>query len=104
MTHPRPPRSRRPLLIALNLALLALLGGLTWSADAEARQSARARGRYIGVAGGAPGASGDVFWILDTVNREMIALAWDPNTKASVLAGYRDLAIDAAAAMQRGGR
>jgi len=104
MTHRLASRPRRLLLIALNVGLLGLLGMVTWSSVADARQDARVRGRYIAVAGGAPGASGDVVWIIDTVNQEMIALTWDASTRATVGVGYRNLAIDAGTALRGGGR
>jgi hypothetical protein len=92
------------MLIALNLGLLAGLAMVSWSASADAWQNGRARGKYLAVSGGAPGATGDVVWIVDTVNQQMIALSWDPNTKAMVGVGFRDLTIDAGTALRGGGR
>lgn len=104
MTHRLATRPRRLMLIALNLGLLGLLAMVTWSSSATARQDGRARGRYMAVAGGAPGASADVIWIVDTVNQEMIALTWDASTRSTVGVGYRNLAIDAGTALRGGGR
>jgi hypothetical protein len=101
----RPPAPRRRLLlVAMNLGLLGLLAAVTWSSSAAAQAEARARGRYLAVSGGVPGTDADVVWIVDTVNQEMVALTWDSDRKQIIGVGYRDLALDTAAALRGGGR
>lgn len=81
-------------LIALNAALLALLAAVTFGSIAYGQ--ARGRGEYTMVAGGAPGADAQVVFITDVSNQEMIAVVFNPNTKALEGIGYRSLAADAA--------
>jgi len=91
-----PPRKLTAVrgLLVLNLALLTLLAAVTFgsSADAQVRQ----RGEYTMVAGGANGASAGVVYVVDTVNNQLIALTYDPNSKSLVGVGSRNLARDAA--------
>jgi uncharacterized protein (UPF0333 family) len=80
-------------LIALNAALLVLLGVVTFGSIAYGQ--ARGRGEYTMVAGGAQGADAQVIYIVDVANQEMIAVVFNPNAKTLEGVGYRNLAADA---------
>jgi hypothetical protein len=83
---------RLPGLLALNGALLLVLGAVTFGPSADAQ--ARTRGEYTMVAGRANGAASSAVYIVDTVNQELIALTYDPNAKRVSGIGYRNLAAD----------
>jgi len=89
-------RARRPGrlhgLLALNGALLLVLGAVTFGPSAEAQ--VRARGSYTMVAGGVNGSASGAVYIVDTTNEELIALTYDPNSKELVGVGFRSLAAD----------
>jgi len=101
---PDPASRRRPgrplhALVALNLALLVVLG-LVVHGGGEARAQFRRAGDYLMVAGGVSGRESDVVYLIDTVNEEMVVLGYDtPNRKLDGLA-FRNLAAD----MQQAGR
>jgi len=88
-------------LVVLNLALLGVLGAVSFSpmADAQSAKSAngttRARGEYSIVGGATIGGVSSVIYVLDTINRELIALNWNDSTKSLEGVGYRDLSLDA---------
>lgn len=88
-------------LVVLNLALLGVLGAVSFSpmADAQSANSAnsttRARGEYSIVGGATIGGVSSVIYVLDTINRELIALNWNDSTKSLEGVGYRDLSLDA---------
>jgi hypothetical protein len=88
-------------LVVLNLALLGVLGAVSFSpmADAQSAKSAngatRARGEYSIVGGATIGGVSSVIYVLDTINRELIALNWNDSTKSLEGVGYRDLSVDA---------
>ncbi|MDY7109404.1 MAG: hypothetical protein SYC29_12280 [Planctomycetota bacterium] len=88
------PRAGRRLrgLLALNAALLAVLGAVTFGPSAGAQ--ARTRGDYTMAAGRANGAQSGVVYIVDTVNQELIAVTFDPNNKQVDGIGYRSLTAD----------
>ena len=94
----RPASTFRSLLV-LNTLLLALLGGVTFGSSADAQS--RARGHYTMVAGGVNGATSSAVYIIDVVNQEMIAVAYNQNTKRLDGIGYRNLAYDATARTER---
>ena len=79
----------------LHAALLAVLGFVTLGPDAEA-QSGRASGEFTMVSGGVNGTEGDVVYIVDTVNEELIAVGYDNNSNRLSGIGYRNIAGDAA--------
>ena len=99
--HPTNPaarrhfRSRRPLLIALNAGLLAALGLVLYGPQALAQATGnRAPGEYVVIGGDMPGTTDGVVFVLDTVNREMIALEWNQSRNALEGVGYRDFTTD----------
>ncbi len=84
----------RRLLIALNLVLLLLLVAVVWSPVASAQRGGRARGDYTMVSGRIQGGNTNAIYIVDSNNQDMIALRWNPGTKALDGIGYRDLQED----------
>lgn len=85
-------------LIALNLALLGGLGLVTFAPGAGAQSGnamSRVRGDYSIVGGASIGGVSSVVYVLDTANRELIALNWNDSTKSLDGVGYRDLSVDA---------
>lgn len=81
-------------LIAVNGALLAALVFVTFSLPLKA-QGFRARGNYHAVSGSVPGWDAGVIYVVDETNQQLIALTFNPNTKALQGVGARDLARDA---------
>lgn len=98
-TDPKPRTAARPgvprTLIALNLALLAALGGVSLAPRAGAQnQLDRARGEYTLVGGMISGGNSNAIYVLDAANREMIALVYEQSRRTVQGVGYRDLATD----------
>lgn len=91
---------RRPSnsLVVLNLALLGVLALITLAPRAGAQLSdptaQRARGEYTLVGGQTSSGNSNAIYVLDTANRELVALRWNPNTSALDGIGYRNLAQD----------
>ncbi len=97
----------KKLLLALNGTLLAFLAvvvvipaPLPGAAEAIAGQPGnggaanRQRGQYVMVSGRSSGSTGNVVYILDTVNREMVALKYNKGNSALEGVGYRNLSDD----------
>ena len=87
-------------LVVLNLALLFAFGTLTFSQRAHAQNRAdsttanRVPGDYSVVGGSPLGGVTSTIYVLDSANREMIALKWNDSTKQLEGIGYRDLDMD----------
>lgn len=85
-------------LVVLNLVLLAGLGVVSLAPSAGAQnninQSTRARGEYSIVGGATIGGVSSVIYVLDTANRELIALNWNDSNKSLEGVGYRDMSRD----------
>ncbi len=101
----RPRRTSRALL-ALNGALIALLGFVTLGPDANAQGESRdrLRGEYVLVGGDIPFGNENAIYILDSANQEMVAVRWTSSSGAAgklEAIGYRDLAADAEARIGR---
>lgn len=88
-------RNTLPGLLLLNGLLLGLLAAVTFGPNATA-QGARGRGEYTMVSGGANGTDAGIIYIVDVANQEMVAMAYNNNTKVLDGVGYRNLATDAA--------
>ncbi len=90
-------RPRRSGLVALNLALLAVLGVVTVSPRVGAQMGNpenRVRGEYTLVGGEVLGETASTIYVLDSANRELVSLRWNDSTKALEGVGYRDLVRD----------
>ena len=89
------PRSRTTRwLLASNLALMA---GVVVVAVAQPNDpaNARSRGEYAMVSIKPPSGNGDVIFVVDANNQEMVALRWDAGVRKLLGIGYRNLAADA---------
>lgn len=87
-------------LVALNAGLVGVLAMVTWTGaqpagQASAASSPRSPGQYTMVAGRVLGGSSHAVYILDAVNHEMAALAWDRSRERFEPIGYRNFASDA---------
>jgi hypothetical protein len=80
-------------LIALNAALLTVLAAVTFGAAADAQ--GRVRGEYTMVAGEVNGSESSAVYIADVSNQELIAIAYNINTKTLDGIAYVNLAADA---------
>lgn len=93
--------ARRTGLVALNLLLLAVLGAVTLAPRLEAQsmrgefQNPRVRGEYAIVGGDTLGETSSTVYVLDSANRELVALRWNESTKSLEGVGFRDLVRDA---------
>ncbi|MEQ8769149.1 MAG: hypothetical protein RIB60_01415 [Phycisphaerales bacterium] len=101
-------RARRtsPALLALNGALVAVLGFVTLGPDATAQGESpdRLRGEYVLVGGDIPFGNESAIYILDSANQEMVAVRWTSSSGASgklEAIGYRDLRADTQARVGR---
>ncbi|MCC6660752.1 MAG: hypothetical protein IT437_07690 [Phycisphaerales bacterium] len=83
-------------LVLLNAGLLVLLAAVSLAPTAGAQRGGRAGGDYTMVSGRVQGGSGNVVYIVDAANQEMIAVRWNRSTKSLDGLAYRDLAADAA--------
>ncbi len=89
-------------LVALNAVLLAALAGVTLSPRAGAQsgltgagyEHVRVRGEYALVGGTTLGDTASTIYILDSANRELLALRWNDSLKSLEGVGYRDLVRD----------
>ncbi|QOJ00641.1 MAG: hypothetical protein HRU70_09115 [Phycisphaeraceae bacterium] len=93
--------SRR--LVVLNVALLALLAGLTvWPGGEAGAQpvSQRPRGEYTMVSAKTVMGSNHAVYIIDASNREMVAVRWDARRTLAGI-GYRNLDADIGAPAAR---
>ncbi|HMN96808.1 MAG TPA: hypothetical protein PKC43_07175 [Phycisphaerales bacterium] len=89
-------------LVALNGALLGALAFVTLSPIA-AGQGERARAQYMVTSGTVKGSESAVIWVIDQTNQDLVAMTWNVQQSRLEGVGYRDLRIDAAAAL-RGSR
>lgn len=64
----------------------------------------RAVGNYVFVSGTVNGSPQEIVYVIDAVNREMVALRWGRNGSRVDILGFRDLFMDGDAAQGRRGR
>ncbi len=104
-------RGRTAGLVGLNGALLVALALVTFSPGAAGQQRgaaappaapARNPGDYTLLGGRVQGQSSEAIYILDAVNREIVAVSWDQSRRTLGPIGFRDLNIDAQAAGRSG--
>jgi hypothetical protein len=92
-------RGRLTVLVAVNalLACAVLAGLLSPRASAQPGGGInRPRGNYLMVSGHATGVSGNLVYIVDTVNQELLALRYQRAAGRLDPLGYRSLAADSA--------
>lgn len=101
------PRNQKPAvrsrsgLVVLNLLLLGVLGAVTLAPRVQAQsmrgdmQNPRVRGEYALVGGETLGETASTVYVLDSANRELVALRWNDSTKSLEGTGFRDLVRDA---------
>lgn len=96
---PPPAAGKTRRLVALNIALLVILAGVTFAARAERgpQPVVRGRGDYTMVAGKVQGGTGNVAYILDAANQQLIAVRWNDTRKTLEGLDYRNVAQDAGA-------
>lgn len=89
-----------PKLIGLNVALLGVLGLVTFVSSGpasaqpdDAAQGARQRGDYTAVSGRMQGGN-TVVYIIDAANQELVALNWNRNNSVFEPIGFRNLNDD----------
>lgn len=92
---PVPPTPRPRGLVALNLALLAVLGAVTLAPDSNAQRTpGRARGDYTMVSGRIVGGNSNAVYVVDASNQEVLTLLWNQSAKGFDVIAYRDLTAD----------
>ncbi|HCT46510.1 MAG: hypothetical protein CMJ35_00875 [Phycisphaerae bacterium] len=94
------PRSKRSGLVVLNLFLLLVLGTVMLAPDVGAQirgeiQNPRVRGEYALVGGETLGDNASTVYVLDSANRQLVALRWNDSSKSLEGVGFRDLVRDA---------
>ena len=93
----RAPRPKRSGLVALNVVLLAILSAVTLAPSVDAQLSGtsnRVRGDYSIVGGQTLGENASTIYVMDSANREVVAMRWNDSTKALEGVGFRDLVRD----------
>ena len=81
-------------LIAVNAALLLILGAVVLAPPSLAQRGTRARGEYTMVSGKIVGGNSHVVYILDGANQEVMAAKWNEGAKSIDVIGYRDMQAD----------
>ncbi|MBX3382213.1 MAG: hypothetical protein KF864_01765 [Phycisphaeraceae bacterium] len=98
-------RTSRPVWLALNVVLLLALVWAVSVPDAWAQNSgsrvSRARGDYTMVSGKMGTGTGELVYVLDSSNQQVVALRWDSSRKRFNGVGHRDLSADAVMAPGR---
>ena len=80
-------------IIALNGILLVVLAAIVLSPKTEAQSTSQHR--YLALPSVANGISTGIVYIMDTTQRELVAVAWDHNRNRIVTFGYRNVSADA---------
>ena len=96
-THARAALRRGAAGAALGAGALALLAGPLGAQSGQTRPA----GDYILVGGATTSGFANVVYVLDTANRELVALQWNDSTKSLDGTGYRDLVADLDADSER---
>jgi hypothetical protein len=95
--------SSRRRLIALNAALLGVLGLVALSPAARAQRAGAQRtpGTYTMVSGRITGATSHAIYVVDSTNQEMVTLLWNQSAHGLDVIGYRDITADTQAVTGR---
>ena len=98
----RPNNNAVRVLVAVNAALVLVLGAVTLSPDATAQANqARPAGKYMLVGGQPISGNSNVAYVIDTVNAEMVAVKWNQGRRLLEGVGFRDFDADRTATPQR---
>jgi hypothetical protein len=81
--------------VALNIFLVLILGAVVFVPTTNAQQPPVNDGRYIAIPSTANGLTTGAVYILDTIKRELVAVAWNQNKNRIMSLGYRNLLRDA---------
>lgn len=85
--------------IALNIVLVAILSAVALVPTTEATITAQQR--YIALPSTAGGVTTGIVYIMNTSERELVAVSWDHNKNRVVTLGYRNLSTDAQSALNQ---
>ena len=85
--------------IALNIVLVAILSAVALVPTTEATFTAQQR--YIALPSTASGVTTGIVYIMNTSERELVAISWDHNKNRVVTLGYRNLLTDAQSALNQ---
>ena len=93
------PRGSRRFITGANFvlagaALTMVVAGIAGAQPGQAGGERRASGQYSCVGGKTLGGYTNVIYVLDSANRELVALKWNDGTKQLEGIGYRDLVSD----------
>lgn len=95
MNDTKRPKSRQIITGAnILLAGAALTMLATTLADAQPSQPNRTAGQYTCVGGQTIGGYTSTIYVLDSANRELVALKWNDGSKQLEGVGFRDLVTD----------
>ncbi|MFT3683969.1 MAG: hypothetical protein QM783_03405 [Phycisphaerales bacterium] len=93
-------RSRLGVLLAINALLACAAGAGLWASYASAQSGGgfanRPHGNYLMVSGRTTGVSGNLVYVVDTVNRELITLRYQRAGGRLETIAYRNLTADSA--------
>jgi hypothetical protein len=100
-TPPRARRGRIAVLVAVNALLVCaaaagLVASRAWAQPGGPGFQNRPRGNYLMVSGRASGVSGNLIYVIDTINREMVALRYQRAAGRLEPIAYRNLTADSA--------
>ncbi len=92
----RAPNRAVAVLVALNAVLVLAIGAVVLEPRATAQQQtpSRAAGQYMLVGGEVRSGNTNAVFVIDTANREMVALRWVDGRNVLEGIGYRNLADD----------
>ena len=85
--------------IALNIALVAILSAVALVPTTEATFTAEQQ--YIALPSTASGVTTGIVFLMNTTQRELVAISWDHNKNSIVTLGYRNLSADAQSALNQ---
>jgi hypothetical protein len=85
--------------IALNIVLVAILTVISLVPESEATFTAEQR--YIALPSTASGVTTGIVYLMNTAQRELVAISWDHNKNSIVTLGYRNLSSDASSALNQ---
>jgi hypothetical protein len=88
-------KRRRSVITVAAAGLAGVLIGAAGLAVAQPANAPRAQGQYTMVGARSQGTAAKAIYIIDSQNREMIAVRWNQGQNRLDGLGYRNLAVDA---------